>query len=130
MDVNQLFTIFKNHTHTGSHPDAKRLPPGLIRRMVSAGIGLLSPNNSRYILGIDNTGALTTTAVPYSCVLISPDGRTFAIGVDSDGVPTTAPVSNEYSFMTFSRSIILVDSLGTAWELGVDDDGAVTTAPA
>lgn len=61
----ELTTIFLNHIHSGTHPDAKP-----IRMLRSATIFiddsknflfLISPNGTRYRLGVDDDGALKTT---------------------------------------------------------------------
>lgn len=130
MDNKELFTIFRNHTHTGAYPDAKKLPPWALGIRTEHGLGLLSPNGTRYLLGIDNDGVFTVTSVPYSNLLISPDGTTWAVGISAEGALESSPAKTPLRGVMFYDSIPLVDSVGGRWQLGVDNDGALTSTPA
>lgn len=130
MDVKQLYTIFRNHTHTGAYPDAKKLPPWALGLQANIGFGLISPNNSRFVLGVDDDGVPTTTAYPYALLVVSPDGSTFALGVDSDGAVTCGPAATTFKSIIFARSYPMIDSLGNPWNLTVANDGVLCTEPA
>lgn len=128
MDVKELFTLFRNHTHTGAYPDAKRLPAfALPPAAFTPAICLLSPNGSRFILSVDNDGAITTQPSVASNVLVSPDGSRFNLGVDSDGAPTTQKSNTRFVSYQFLSYVTLVDSVGNQFLLKVDDNGVLYT---
>ena len=130
MDIKQLFTLFRNHTHTGAYPDAKKLPPWAITIPGNpTAIGLLSSNNTRYAIGVSDDGAFTVEAVPFSTLLTSLDGTRYIIGIDSDGTPTTAPASTLLGSISFAPAIQLYDSLGSPFLLYVTLDGYLETRP-
>lgn len=130
MDNKELFVIFRNHTHTGAYPDAKRLPPWALGFESTTGYGLISPGNKLFTIGVDNDGSITTTPYPYSVLVTAPGGATFAIGVASDGALTTTPAKTSFKNINFARSFPLVDALGVPWNLVVDDDGVIGAQPA
>jgi hypothetical protein len=92
MDVNELYTIFKNHRHSGTHPDARKLDIKIINS--SAAIILISPDGTEFLIGVDDDGALTTQKLSSmgNLVLVSHDGTRFKVEVDNDGALTTTPM--------------------------------------
>ena len=58
MTTDELFTIFLRHQHTGNHPDAQK-----IKVLINPTIILISEDGSKFILGVDNDGVLTTTKI-------------------------------------------------------------------
>lgn len=67
MSVGELFTLFKNHNHTGTHPDAKKIRQlngtTIIVDGINSFIILTSPDGTRWRLGVDNDGAITSTRI-------------------------------------------------------------------
>lgn len=62
-----LATLFFNHRHSGTHPDARKIPQ-LVGTTVfiddsKAFLILISPNGTKYRLGVDDDGALKTTRI-------------------------------------------------------------------
>lgn len=132
MTLEQMHTVFRNHTHTGAHPDAKRLPDTAIPgARFQAAIVLRSSGGNRFILSVDDDGALTTSPANFSNILVSPNGTRFALGIDSDGAPTTAESSCRFNaYMPELEDLPLYDSVGTKFYLSVADDGVLITRPA
>jgi len=131
MTIQQFFTLFRNHSHTGAYPDAVRLPStALPATAFASAVVLVAPNGSRFILSVADDGALTTEPVAFSGVFISPGGRKFVLGVDSDGAPFTSPTNTPWSSMDAYDTYPLYDAVGTKFLLSVDNYGALQTAPA
>lgn len=128
MDIKELYTIFRNHTHTGSYPDAKRLPASAIRFPgLSTCIGLVSSNGTRFLLGVDDDGAPTLSPVSFTNLLTSADGTVFSIAADSDGAIICGPASSTFHSVSFRQGIQLYDALGNPFVLFPTNDGALAT---
>lgn len=132
MDAKELTTVFFNHRHTGTHPDAKKIDlRAQLGTLAATAIVMISPNGSRYILGVDDDGALTTE--PFrkngSFFLVSPNGKKYVVGVESDGAATTELFSGGYGGYTFVTFLDLYDSVGTHFKMEVLDDGTISTQP-
>lgn len=67
MTVEELFTIFRNHQHSSSYPDAIKIRQlngtTIITDDINSFIILTSPNGTRYRLGVDDDGALKTNRI-------------------------------------------------------------------
>lgn len=65
MTVDELFIIFLNHQHFGTYPDAKALKilnkTTIISDDKNNFIILISPNGTKYRLGVEDDGTLKTT---------------------------------------------------------------------
>lgn len=65
MTIEELFNIFIKHEHSGNYPDAKKIKilnqTTIISDSLNSQIILISPNGSRFILGVDDDGTLKTT---------------------------------------------------------------------
>jgi len=133
MELRELATLFFNHRHSGTHPDARRLSiGGVIGVAGSIATVLVSPNGTRYILGVDSYGALTTELFTKAGSLFTrnSNGDSYIVGVDTDGTPTTEPYAGSYGAYVFVKLVVLTDSLGNDFNLEVLDDGTLSTNPA
>ena len=67
MTVEELYTIFRNHKHLGTLPDAVVIPQlsktTVIIDDAKAFLILVSPDGTKFRLGVDNDGALKTTRI-------------------------------------------------------------------
>lgn len=67
MTVEELATIFFNHKHLGTRPDAVAIPQLSKTTVViddaKAFLILISPNGTKYRLGVDDDGAIKTTRI-------------------------------------------------------------------
>lgn len=133
MDTKELYTLFKNHRHSGTHPDAKKLhwkdlggKGGFTEKTV-----LVSQNGYRYVVGIDVDGAITTEhlEVPAGLFVVDANGDGYIISVDSDGALISTPFSTQSTNYKFVRRIELFTSDGDGFYLEVSDDGAPFTTP-
>lgn len=133
MDVKELFTLLKNHRHSGTHPDARKL-----RWRDLAGRGdasektvLISENGYRYIVGVDTDGAITTESlsIPAGLFVVDSEGEGYLISVDDDGALTSRPFSTQSVAYRFVRFVELYSDSGTGFKLEVSDDGAPFTSP-
>ena len=132
MDIKEMYTIFKNHRHSGTHPDAKKLHWKDIggRGNLAEKTVLISENGYRYLVGVDIDGAITTEhlEVPAGLFVVDSDGNGFLIGVDPDGALTSTPFSTQSISYRFVRSVELYASNGAGFKLEVSDDGAPFTS--
>ncbi len=67
MDVQELFTIFRNHRHSGTFPDANKIPQlngtTIIVDGTNSFIIIASPDGTKFRIGVDNDGALKTDRI-------------------------------------------------------------------
>ncbi len=67
MTVDELYSIFLRHTHSGSAPDARRIDVMSKTTIVSDGVSsfviLTSPNGTKFIIGVDDDGTLKTIKI-------------------------------------------------------------------
>lgn len=133
METKELFVLFKNHRHSGTHPDAKKLHWRDIggKGDVAEKTVLISANGYRYIVGVDIDGAITTEplSVPAGLFVTDSDGNGYIISVDADGALTTRPFSTQSVAYRFVKSVELYADNGTAFSLEVSDDGTAFTTP-
>lgn len=86
---------------------------------------LQSLSGQKWLLGIDDDGAITTTATSdatflTTLALAAPGGQSWTVTVDDDGAIETEP-----SFASTSAPPILVSVGGFQFQLSVDNDGAL-----
>lgn len=67
MTVEELAVIFWNHKHLGTRPDAVPIPQLSKTTVIiddsKAFLILISPNGTKYRLGVDDDGAIKTTRI-------------------------------------------------------------------
>lgn len=63
MTVEELFTLFINHKHSGKPDDGKKITNLEATVIVAPTIILTSPNGTKYLLGVDDDGVLTTVKI-------------------------------------------------------------------
>lgn len=67
MTLDELYNIFLQHQHTGSAPDARVIKilnkTTIICDDLNNFIILVSPNGTKYRLGVDDDGSIKTTKI-------------------------------------------------------------------
>lgn len=133
MDNKEIFTLFKNHRHSGTHPDAKKLHWKDIggKGDVAEKTVLISANGYRFLIGVDIDGSIITEplAMPAGLFVMDSDGNGFIISVDNDGALTSRPFSTQSLAYRFAKSIELYSDTGMGFKLEVSDDGVPFTTP-
>lgn len=88
-------------------------------------IEIKSPNGNRWLLGVDDDGALNTTATADSTFVTTlklkdANGAIWNVGVDNDGAINITPSSG-----TPSSPPIFASISGFQYQIGIDVDGAI-----
>lgn len=63
MTLEELYVLYINHRHSGKPDDGKKITNLEAPVIISPTIILVSPNGTKYLLGVDDDGVLTTNKI-------------------------------------------------------------------